>query len=273
MQKTREKYITEKRMTPVVYFAGIDKNITPGARCGPVIRDVYLIECCIRGYGTIIINGTEHPITPRCCYFLFPGDTITHVTDDKLPREGYFAAVEGIEFASALKSAGITSESPFAPPEIFDEVYSHLETLYKMRDESDLGADLRRTSHLYAILGVLLRDRVESDKDAAVKKAIAFMETNYHSDISVSTLASEVGLERSYFSSLFKSQTGTSPHAYLTYLRIKKASSLMLDGAYSMAEIASAVGLDSQNFARIFKREVGVTPLEFKKKAQGASGK
>ena len=92
------------------------------------------------------------------------------------------------------------------------------------------------------------------------------METNYHNDISVTTLANEIGLERSYFSTVFKAKTGVSPYAYLTSLRIKKAVSLMKEGWLTTGEIASAVGLDPQNFARIFQREHGMSPRQYRKK-------
>ncbi len=266
-----EHYISEHRFEPVVYYCGIDKSLEPGARYGPVTRDVFLVECCIRGYGTIIINNQEYPITPRSCYFLFPGDTVTHTADTENPREGYWCAIEGLQVASALKRAGITSSAPFAPAEVFDEIYSHVEELYMTRDETDLGADLRRTSHLYSILGALLRKGEVTDKNAWVQKAIGFMETNYPDDISVASLASEIGLDRCYFSTLFKTQTGISPYSYLTYLRVKKAASLIKDGGYSMSEIAEAVGLDAQNFARIFRKETGISPREYKKEIENGS--
>ncbi len=263
-----EQYQSEHRFEPVVYYCGIDANIAPGTRYGPATRDVFLIECCSKGYGSIIINGNEYPITPRSAYFLFPGDTVTHITDELDPREGYWCAVEGLQVSTVLKKAGISSNSPFAPPEAFDEIYSHVRDLYNSRNESDLGADLRRTSHLYSILGALLRTGGVSDKNTWVKKAIGFMETNYPDNITVASLCAEIGLDRCYFSTLFKAQTGITPYSYLTYLRVKKAASLIKEGSYSMSEIAEAVGLDSQNFARIFRREMGITPREYKNEAE-----
>ncbi len=263
-----EHFISEHRFEPMVYYSDIDNNIAPGTRFGPVTRDVFLVECCIRGYGKIIINNNEFPITPRSVYFLFPGDTVTHITDSDEPREGYWCAIDGLQVSVALKKAGITSTSPFAPPEVFDDIYPHLEELYMSRDENDIGAELRRTAHLYNILGSLLRMVEATDKNIWVQKAIGYMEANYPNDISVSSLASEIGLDRSYFSTLFKSQTGVSPYAYLTYIRVKKAASLIKDDAYSMSEIAEAVGLDSQNFARIFRREIGISPREYKKEVE-----
>lgn len=255
----------EHHMEPLVYFCGIDENLSPGAKCGPVQRDVFLIECCVSGYGGIEINGVSYPITPRSCYFLFPGDTVTHSADNVEPRCGFWCAMSGMQIASALKQAGISSTSPFAPSELFDEINSRLEEMYRTREENDLGADMRRTSHIYAILGALLRTSTETDKYSSVQKAIGYMETNYHMNLSVAALAEEIGLDRSYFSTFFKSQTGLSPHEYLTRLRVKKAAALLKESTYSVAEISEAVGFDSGNFSRIFKQAIGMTPLEYRK--------
>lgn len=95
------------------------------------------------------------------------------------------------------------------------------------------------------------------------------METNYHTDITVESIAHETGLERCYFSTLFKAQTGKSPHEYLTSLRISKACTLMKQGSMSISSIARSVGLDCRNFSRLFKKETGFTPLEYAKRKDG----
>ena len=260
-----ERIIGEHKYEPIVYYSGIDKDIKPGTRYGPVRRDVFLIECCNDGYGAIIVNGKEFKITPRSCYFLFPGDMVTHVTDDKEPREGYFCAVAGMQLATELKRAGITSSSPFAPPEVFDEIYAHVKELYLTRDEADYGAELRRTAHIYNILGALLRTGTAVDKNTWIQKAIGYMEKNYQNPISVAEIAAEIGLDRSYFSTLFKEQTGTPPHSYLTGIRIKRAAVMIKEGGYTMAAIAESVGLDPENFTRLFRKQTGMTPKEYKK--------
>jgi len=254
-----------KKGAPAGCIGAIDKDLTPGAKCGPVIRNVFLVECCTSGYGSITINDREYPIAPRSAYFLLPGDTVTHRADLKQPREGYYVAFWGVEYASILKRAGISADNPFAPPEAFDEILLRCKAIFEMQSDADLGAELRRQSHLYAIFGALLRSSDITDTNARVARAIGYMETNYPNPISVELLADEVGLERTYLSTLFKEHTGTSPHAYLTSIRVKMATELMQDDRYSISEIAEAVGLAPQNFARIFRRELGVTPLEYRR--------
>ena len=79
-------------------------------------------------------------------------------------------------------------------------------------------------------------------------------------------LADKVGMARAYFSTRFKEETGSTPHEYLTALRIQKACLLLESGEeHSIEEIAYLVGSDPKNFSRQFKQHTGKTPLQYKR--------
>lgn len=247
----------------VIYCAR--EQLMGGLHYGPVIREVYIIECNISGYGSVIINGREFSFGPGACYVLFPGDTIIHVSDPINPRGGIYCAIDGLKLSRHFREAGITSDSPFAPPELFDEIRSWVEQMLGDLDKKDAGAPMRQASRIYGLLGVLLRNKNATQRADWIKKAIGLMETNYPDPLNVTALAHEVGLERTYFSSLFKEKTGLAPYQYLTSLRIQKACLLLKETHSSVAEVAELVGLDPRNFSRLFKKETGITPLEYKK--------
>ncbi len=250
--------------TPFLGRVEMDKNLRPGGHCGPIVRDCYVLECNEGGYGSVVINGREFPFGPRTCYILLRGDSVIHKTATVDPRYGIFAMFGGKVVGEALAAAGITSESPFLPPECYDEIRA---ILYKMRElgsSRDMGSEYKRTGLLYEILGVLVGDRASIYTKTHIRRAIAIFEASYHTDVLVTEVAAEVGFDRSYFSTLFKEQTGTTPHAYLTSLRIEKSKALLRETDYSIAECAACVGLDPVNFSRIFKRVVGVCPQEYR---------
>ena len=261
-----ERYVTDYKEEPMVYYCDKDTQVPLGTKYGPVIRDIYIVECCTYGKGMLTVNGKEFPVKAGDAFILMPGDTVIHTTDDHVSRDGYWCAIDGLILGRLFSQIGITSDSPFVPQEAYYAVMSQLEKMYAMRDDTDPGADFRRTACIYVMLGELMRcSSVTADKNMWVQKAIGIMETRYHETLSVASVAEEIGLERSYFSTLFKAQTGLTPHSYLTSLRIKKACTLIRQRDSSISEIASSVGLDPQNFARLFKRETGKTPREYKK--------
>ena len=82
-------------------------------------------------------------------------------------------------------------------------------------------------------------------------------------DVSISGLAARLGLNRSYFSTLFHQRTGLSPQQYLLRCRMEHARELLCSHAFTPGEAALAVGYpDIFAFSRMFKRYYGVSPSE-----------
>lgn len=249
-----------------LYICGKDENLTPGIKYGPVIRDSYIIESCTGGYGSVIINGTEFPVSDGDCVILLPGDVIIHTADDNKPRCGVWCAVKGIKIASYLKLAGITSKTPYAPKEAFHAVTKQIEKLIDMEDDNDIGSDLRREAHIHFLFGEILRHvKKGSENNLYTQKALHIIEMRYGDNLSIASIADELGLERCYFSTIFKQSTGKTPHSYLSELRIKKACALLTDCTLSVSEVAQAVGIEPVNFSRVFKKYTGMLPTNYKK--------
>jgi AraC-like DNA-binding protein len=102
---------------------------------------------------------------------------------------------------------------------------------------------------------------------AYVRHAIHFIHKFYHKNIKVEDIATEIGLNRSYFHRIFKEYAGMTPVEYLTRVRISRAKNLLVRTNLSMVEVAQNIGMGSQQyFTYLFKKETGVSPGEFKKR-------
>ncbi len=249
----------------VLYTCRRDENIAPGTWFGPIVLDLYVVECCTKGSGSFIVDGTEYRFSAGDIYILCPGQRVVYTSDPLTSREGIWCAIDGSSVARAVADLGVDGAHPFVSGCSYTDAVSLMEAMLDMNSDVDLGAPLRRTGQVYSLLGVLSRSKPVRDKNIWISKAIGYIEANYYEHISVADIAGEVGLERCYFSTLFTAKVGMSPHAYLTDIRVRKAASLLKDGDYSVTDAARAVGLDVQNFARMFKKIVGCTPIEYKK--------
>jgi YesN/AraC family two-component response regulator len=104
-----------------------------------------------------------------------------------------------------------------------------------------------------------------SDKDIYVKKSLQYIEANYSRDISISDVASYIGLNRNYFCSVIKERLGISLQEYLIKFRVTKACELMKNRNLSIGDIARSVGYnDPLGFSKIFKKIKGCSPKKFR---------
>ncbi len=233
---------------------------------GPVERDYFLVECCTGGRGAIIINGVEFPFREGDCYAIFPGDRVAHRTYQDSYRAEVYCSIQGVEMMRAVKRAGITSSSPFAPREAYSPVCAAIRRMILIDKDRSISADYKRLSEIYNIMAALVLGKNATEPVNTVLASIGIMDNEYNTDLSVDGLARRVGLDRSYFSVLFREHTGLTPHAYLNSIRIKRACTLMRETNLPLSDIALQVGLESTSFSRMFKREMGVSPSKYRQR-------
>lgn len=100
-----------------------------------------------------------------------------------------------------------------------------------------------------------------------IYQAMSYMQANYMRPLSLEQVAANIGYSPSYFSKVFKRETGETFRNYLNYLRIEKSKSLLLSSQAPVSEICSTVAFeDSSYFCKVFKRFVGVTPDRYRKR-------
>lgn len=108
-------------------------------------------------------------------------------------------------------------------------------------------------------------DNKETRSNSVVAKAKAYINANFHKEISLDDVSREVDISPYYFSKIFKEETGKNFIEYVTEIRMEKAKELLQSSTLSMKEICGEVGYADPNyFSRTFKKNVGLTPTEYK---------
>ena len=101
----------------------------------------------------------------------------------------------------------------------------------------------------------------ESNYSICVRKAIDFIIEHYSENLSIQTVGKKVGLSASYFGSLFKKETGTSFHQFLTNIRLNHAENMLRSSEYNVNEAALACGFsDPFYFSKVYKKNRGISP-------------
>ena len=96
--------------------------------------------------------------------------------------------------------------------------------------------------------------------------AMRYLQENYaNCDLKLADVLDHLGVSRSYFSSVFKAQTGQSFVEYLTGLRMDEAKRLLRETGLCTYEIAERIGfVDPHYFSVSFRRRTGMTPREYR---------
>lgn len=106
----------------------------------------------------------------------------------------------------------------------------------------------------------------EKREKTVVDIAIRYLNENYMKEVNMAEISNMISMNYSYFSKLFKTQTGMTFTEYLTMLRMEEAKRLLKDPVNRICEISAKVGYeDAHNFSRAFKNYFGISPKEFRK--------
>ena len=118
---------------------------------------------------------------------------------------------------------------------------------------------------LISLLNEIRKDKQERTRKP-IREALDYIADHYFEKITQEDVCEVLGLNTSYFSTLFKKEVGENFQNYLTKYRMEEAKKLLRDTSETMASIAYKVGYnDTKYFSQTFARLVGMKPSLYRK--------
>ena len=223
----------------------------PSHSFGPAVRNHWLLHYVVSGCGIFKIDGKTHQIKAGDIFTIPPFIETYYEADATDPWHYIWI---GFTTEDALPA---TLHSKMHLPEA--------KTLFlQMQHCGDFESG--RSAYLSAKLWELMALILERDKGEVdyIEKAISCIKSEYMNGITVAEIAERLNLDRSYFSSYFKSNIGVSPQEFLLNLRLETAKQLMIEQGETPTTAANSVGYsDIYNFSRMFKRKYGLSPRAY----------
>jgi AraC-like DNA-binding protein len=242
------------------------EDCAPRHTVGPMVRDLYKIHFIHKGTGILQVGKHTYPLGAGQAFLIFP-DILTYYESDSITPWVYsWLAFRGEQVEPILARTRLTPEQPVFPMD--------LKTMPGLYDRlTAASSDLQLKALMYEFFATLTLLAPHSTSEAAIPKkqdayimqSIEYIHAHFQETVSIGQLASYLGLDRKYFSALFKEAVGVPPQQFLLQYRMDKACELLKKGQYSVGEVARSVGYpDALLFSRMFKRIKGIAPNHYR---------
>jgi len=138
----------------------------------------------------------------------------------------------------------------------------YLGSTAKIDNLTDLSYILLETLEKYTTLAFA---NVTENNLTLIRKSVHYMNQRYNTNLTLEEVAGFIGLNPTYFSILFKKETGLNFSHYINKLRIEQAKHLLKTSSLPLVAIAEETGFESQSyFSKVFKKQTGTTPKQFR---------
>ncbi len=231
----------------------------------------------LEGNYPVSVDGKEYTLNANQTLLVFPNHIHSYV------KKGKSKGVLFIFPSSILPDMNVNFQKncPICPI-IDDKDNEHIAYIknYFVQKNGDFSEVHPLT--LQALITLLLSSLLQnttlvtpsvSFSNDIIYQAISYISANMDTDISLKKVASKIGTNACYLSSLINSYLHMSFRQYVNTLRIDKAKKMLLSSSDTIEEVGEKCGFNTlRTFDRAFVAETKKTPRQFRKdyKIEGA---
>ena len=198
----------------------------------------------------------------------------------RIPNEVHTTEVEGEDWLEFFINFGkstfdylnsmnmISIEEPvrtcIITPEVVKYLIFQLESFKKVQVE-ELPIYLIELQKMVIQLHKSCISNTMSNQNMLMLKAKNLLSSDLEKDVSLESLATNLGMSYENFRKVFRETQGVSPMQFRTSQRMHRAELMILSGI-SIKETAILVGYsDCYGFSRQFKKTIGISPAAYRK--------
>lgn len=271
MSYKTERYNLERHSNQSLAVTQCGLQICNGGHsCGPHLYSHYSIHFIISGKGTFNCGSKTHNLHAGQGFVIIPDIPNTCTADKNNPWQYIYAIFCGIDDKSLIHNAGLSEDNMTFDFEMTDDMMHNIKMMHSCSKNNEAkGYDV--TGYFLLVMSQLVKSNKKNSCDEYmtehyIRRAMSYIEDNYSENITVSSISSYVGIERTYLYKLFKKYIGISPTNFLISYRLERAKSMMEYDNLTVSKIASEVGFfDSSHFSGAFVKKYGITPGRYYK--------
>ncbi len=241
------------------------------------IRDDYHLHVIMSGEGVLDTGTSKKTLRAGQMFLLKPGEKVAYWPVKENPWAYCWMSFNGVRAGEYMREAGFDSGTYSLDSHVdFSDFYRLCDRAVSSPQFNYAGA-LRRLGLLLEFIGLSIESaelgrkhsaqrehKALSKKSDYVRYAVEFIHNNY-STINIRDVARYLGIDRSYFSSIFRESLGISPLEFLFQVRMRQSAYLLQNLEISIQDVAHYVGYeDSLTFSKAFRRFYGVSPRYYR---------
>ena len=242
---------------------------------GPAIRNHYLVHYILEGQGIYKKGDKTYHLKEGQGFLISPFELTYYEADSENPWKYIWVGFEGKKAEELLAHSGLTSSTP-----VFENSNICPNMINMILAEKEANVEMNILGELYKMFALLIKPETQTyfsdihpdlKNASAVQRAIDYIQNNIGKDISITQIANDLGYNRSYFSQLFKRETGSTIMRYVINYRMDMACKLLSEAGLRVSDVSRSIGYkDPLFFSRQFKKEMGMSPEVYR--GSGGSG-
>ena len=231
----------------------------------------YSAHFILEGKGTYTVNGKSYTLGKGQGFMITPNVPNSYVADKDNPWKYIYVSFYGLDDEALVHYAGLDNYNVTFNFDLSEEMLHDLYAMYNAcENKGTKGYDV--TGYFLIVMSRLVKAHSDAKGDTYlpehyVSKAISYIEDNYPYNITVSDIATFIGIDRTYLHKLFLKEVKLSPAKYLLMYRLRIAETLMEEEELSLSDIAFSTGFyDVSHFSKAFVSKNGISPGKFRAK-------
>jgi AraC-like DNA-binding protein len=258
----------EQEMGVRILRAG-QNRAKPKYKVGPRFIEQYSIHVVLEGNLKLVLADREVLLGKGDVSCLFPRLTYQYqATPSAKPLRLFWLTFDGPKAPFFVEKIGASPDAPFIRRRFAENGEPVLLQLASRLKDHEDQAQFGLMGAFLHLIGMLLPP-IPAKRESAfgwLDEALNYMNLHYSERISVSEIASRVGVHRSHLTRAFVARTGESPALFLHRLRMQKAAQLLCaDRFASVSEIALSLNYPNMfSFSRAFTHFYGMAPSKYR---------
>ncbi len=148
----------------------------------------------------------------------------------------------------------------------FDQEVTDIQLYYPLDKQPVHTEQLAGTLSELLTAGLIDGDPVAAHKSILLKPALDYIDKHSDQKIYIDKMAYLCNISTSYFSKIFKKETGYNFSTYVNNVKTHKAKEMLESSATKIVNISLELGFDDCGyFIKVFKKNFGVTPATYRK--------